>query len=446
VAADSAWTEKHVRRLFWRAGFGPAGDEPGIWAERGKSATIDWFLNGGGGPELVGPEPSVDGQPLDPVNEWGHDRLWWLDRMVRSQRPLAEKMTLFWHDHFATSGEQTPLMLRQNRTFRKHALGNFRRLLRDVTTDDAMQLFLSVADSHKDSPNENYAREVMELFALGRGYGERDIREAARALTGFRSSWSRDGFNGIRFDREAHDRGRKRMFGKRGRFDWRDVVNLVCNHPAHAPFLVTKLWAFFITEPLDSATKKRLVRVYKRSKLQMKPLLREILSHPALFERLDRPDMVKSPVMFVAGMLRQVGIGVNDDHWVWLMDGMGQSLFDPPSVAGWDGGPAWMSTNSVRARFSAVAYVVRENAPLWVPRNSAPVGSSSQEALERAKAATGQPWTSSETDAALLALGDRLFSDVRPPPRDESKRRERTDMRERIYRHFLLSGPDAHLH
>jgi hypothetical protein len=115
-------------------------------------------------------------------------------------------------------------------------------------------------------------------------------------------------------------------------------------------------------------------------------------------------------------------------------------------VAGWDGGPAWMSTNSVRARFSAVAYVVKERAPLWVPRDSVPVTSTSQEALERAKAVTGQPWTSSETDAALLSLGDRLFADVRPAPRDESKRRERTEMRERIYRHFLLSGPDAQLH
>ena len=115
---------------------------------------------------MVGPAPRANGKPLDPVNEWGHDMLWWLDKMVRSQRPLQEKLTLFWHDHFATRDQDAPLMLAQNRKLRQHALGTFPELLRTVTTDPAMQSFLSLVDSDKREPNENYARELMELFTL----------------------------------------------------------------------------------------------------------------------------------------------------------------------------------------------------------------------------------------------------------------------------------------
>src|SRR4051812_19143615 len=168
------WTEAHVRRLFWRAGFGARADEATRWAAAGKAATLSHVLNGGG-TSLSGPAPHTQDGKLDPVNEWGHDVLWWLDRMVRSNHPLQEKMTLFWHDHFSTRDQETPLMLAQNRMIRKNALGNFHKLLTGVTTDEAMGLWLSLLDSNKWAPNENYARELMELFTLGKGYTERDI-------------------------------------------------------------------------------------------------------------------------------------------------------------------------------------------------------------------------------------------------------------------------------
>jgi uncharacterized protein (DUF1800 family) len=177
------WTEAHVRRLFWRAGFGATPLQASHWAAAGQAATLRWLLSGGSD-RLVGAEPRVDGKPLDPLNTWSHDALWWLDRMVRSQRPLVEKLTLFWHDHFATSDQDTLLMLAQNRLLRVHSRGSFRTLLGKVARDPAMQLFLSLTDNDKDAPNENFARELMELFTLGSGYTETDIREAARALTG----------------------------------------------------------------------------------------------------------------------------------------------------------------------------------------------------------------------------------------------------------------------
>jgi len=441
MAAD--WTEAHVRRVFWRAGFGARPDEAAKWAEAGKAATLRWLLNGGGGPELVGPDPRTKDGPLDPINEWGHDGLWWLDRMVRSQRPLVEKMTLFWHDHFATRDQETPLMLAQNRKLRKHALGNFKTMTREITRDSAMGLFLSLFDSNKWAPNENYARELMELFCLGKGYTEKDIREAARALTGFRARWD-DGFRGPYYDREFHDAGRKKILGKRGNHDWRDVIDIVTAHRNHAPFIVGKLWSFFITQPLDVSTKARLVRIYRSKKLAIKPVVAEILAHPKLYENLDRPDMVKSPLVFLAGTLRTNGIPVERQEWTWLMNDMGQTPFRPPSVAGWDWGPAWLSTNTMKGRFKAVTYLFHDNGPLAVPEGSTPVALSPEEAVMRAWAAVGQPWVSDATREALVRMAAVAFTDVRAS--DTRKRQQRADQRERVLRHLLLSGPDAQLH
>jgi uncharacterized protein (DUF1800 family) len=437
------WTEAHVNRLFWRAGFGARPDEVAGWTAAGRDATIAWFLNGGGGPELVGPAPHTEDGPLDPVNEWGHDVLWWLDRMVRSQRPLVEKMTLFWHDHFATRDQETPLMLAQNRKQRKHALGNFKTLTREMTTDPAMGLFLSLLDSTKWAPNENYARELMELFTLGKGYTEKDIREAARALTGFRAKWGDGGFRGMRYDREAHDTGVKKIFGKRGKHDWRDVIDLACAHRNHAPFIVGKLWSYFVAQPIDARTKARLVKIYRTRKFAIKPVVAEILRHPALYANLDRPDMVKPPLVFLAGALRTTGSPVERSSWTWLLEGMGQVPFRPPSVAGWGWGPAWLSTNTMKTRFNAVTYLFVEGGPLAVADGATPADLSPEDAVTRAWDGVGRPWVSDSTRAALVQMAGGAFSDLRP---NDRRRQQRADMRDRALRHLLLSGPDAHLH
>src|SRR3989442_8587702 len=215
--------------------------------------------------------------------------------MVRSQRPLVEKMTLFWHDHFATADQDTPLMLAQNATLRRGALGSFRSLLGAVTRDPAMQLFLSLADSDEKAPNENYARELMELFTLGSGYGEGDVREAARALTGWESHYANDKLQDIRFNPESHDPGIKRIFGRSGRFGTDDVLDLVVAHPKHAPFVVAKLWSFFVAEPPRRATVRTLAALYGRSGRRIKPVVRALLSHPSLYRSLYGPDMGKAP-------------------------------------------------------------------------------------------------------------------------------------------------------
>jgi uncharacterized protein (DUF1800 family) len=402
------------------------------------------LLNGGAGPKIKLPAPHVDGRPLDPNNEYGQDVLWWLDKMIRTPRPLQEKMTLFWHDHFATAGQDTPLMLAQNTTLRKHGLGSFRVLLQAVTKDPAMLLFLNGAESTKDKPNENYARELMELFTLGHGYTETDIREAARALTGFRANYDAD-ITKTYYDATYHDGSKKQIFHKSGAYDWRDVLDLCIEHPRHASFLVTKLWDFFIPTKINPATRSRLVREYRRSHHKIRPVLRAIFEHPAMYRGLDAPDMVKSPVVYVAGSLRACGQGISRDDWVYLLSAMGQLPFDPPSVAGWDGGLAWLSTNTMHVRFDFANSLLQDSRS--VKDGSTPAHLSAKKSVERAKGAVGRPWTSARTDAALLRMANRLLSDAAPPAGGyRAPQQERADMCQRVLRHLLVSGPDAQVH
>jgi uncharacterized protein (DUF1800 family) len=259
---------EQAERLLWRAGFGPRKGEAEALARKGLDAAVH-SLTHPRKQRLVGPKPhDGEGRPPAPGDAWGHDHVWWLDRMVRTNRPLVERMTLIWHDWFATSnsgvGSQT-LMLRQNRLFRRYSLGSFEHLLLAVTRDPAMLLWLNGTDNRKGSPNENYARELMELFTLGagRGYTERDVREQARALTGFENDWKRGvGPTNFHFERERHDGGVKRVFGKRGRFDWQDACRLCLKNRTHPSFFVDKLWGYFVPTPPPAATRGALERLY----------------------------------------------------------------------------------------------------------------------------------------------------------------------------------------
>ncbi len=281
--------------------------------------------------------------------------------MVRTSRPLVERMTLVWHDWFATSNGQVGsqrLMLKQNALFRRRALGSFRDLLLDVTHDPAMLIFLSGVENTKDAPNENYGRELMELFTLGagRGYTERDVREQARALTGWDSDWRNGvGQTNFRFLSTRHDNGVKTIFGKKGRFDWRDSCHLCLEHPSHASYAVTKLWSYFVPVPPDGTTQAALESLYRSGGYEIRPLLDAILRHPALYLG---PAMVKPPVVYTAGLLRALGRGIDTSAWVWLDDEAGQRLFYPPNVAGWDDS-RWLDTATFRGRWDVAGYALQ---------------------------------------------------------------------------------------
>jgi uncharacterized protein (DUF1800 family) len=424
-------------RLMWRAGFGARpGDIERLGAVDRQTA-VKRLLEPGRGRAMDGPAARVDGRPLDPLNQYGHDVLWWLDRMVRARDQLRERMTLNWHDHFATSNEKVgsvKLMLRQYATLRAGALGRFRDLAHALLRDGAMQMWLDLAGSNKQDPNENFARELFELFTLGvnNGYTERDIREAARALTGFTFEWRTRRFG---FDPKAHDGGSKRIFGKRGRFNPQDVIDLAIAHPRHAEFLCTKLWGYVTPRPLPKGTLAALTAAYRRSGTAIRPVLEIILTHPAVYAELDEPDMVKPPVVYLVGMMRRTGRFVTDDSWRWRLEGMGQVPFYPPNVAGWDP-TTWLSTGTIRARFDAASAVLGRDAV----KDGGIAGSQTpSQALASALKATGEPWTSPETRAALAHYASASVAGKDKP----WQVRHYWPERQRVMRHLLLAGPDA---
>jgi uncharacterized protein (DUF1800 family) len=331
---------------------------------------------------------------------------------VRTRRPLVERMTLVWHDWFATSnagvGSQK-LMLRQNGLFRRNALGSFHTLVREVTRDPAMILWLSAADNTKWEPNENYARELMELFTLGasRGYTEQDVRAQARALTGFRYDWTDAGPVRFRFDPEWHDGGYKTIFGKRGRWDWEDSCRLCLANGRHPSFFVRKLWSYFIPVPPPAKTQAALQRLYVRNRYAVRPVVAAILKHPLFY---TGPRMVKPPAVLMAGMLKARRRGIDTDAWAWLGDGAGQHLFEPPNVAGWDD-DRWLDTATFRGRWYLANYALEKKHGTKNPETEAGTEPlDPYKLVDRALAFWGNPTITHETRSALVGFAKRSLA------------------------------------
>src|SRR5581483_2111825 len=363
---------------------------------------------------------------------------WWLDKMVRTSRPLVERMALVWHDWFATSnagvGDQK-LMLRQNELFRKHGLGSFDRLLQKVTVNPAMLVWLNGTDNTKDAPNENYAREMMELFTLGadRGaYTERDVREQARALTGWTSRWSRGrGEYDFHFDAARHDPGMKTVFHRSGRYEWRDACRLCLSHPEHPSFFVSKLWSYFVPVAPDARTQRALEAAYRPGH-ELKPVLEIVLKHPVLYEG---PRLTKPPVVHIAGLLRRIGAGVTTDAWAWIGSLSGQQLFYPPNVAGWDD-TRWLDTATFRGRWIGVAQLLSSRTvdPL---KAKTPVDA--QTVLTRALAFWNHPPLTPATQHALLAFAKSALQDAGS---QRWKQVQYPALVENALRHLIAMSPD----
>ena len=285
--------------------------------------------------------------------------------MVRTSRPLVERMTLVWHDWFATSTDgvgSQKLMLDQNKLLRRLSLGSFETMLREITKDPAMLLWLSGTQNSKRSPNENYARELMELFTLGagRGYTERDVREQARALTGFANDW-RKGAGTVNFRFEARPARR----GTQARVRQDGALRLAGRGPALPPApeppVLLRRQALELLRPGRARRRHPpLARSPSTSSdFQILPVVEAILRHPALY---TGPRMVKPPVVYTAGLLRALGRGVDTQAWSWLSDQSGQRLFRPPNVSGWDD-ERWLDTATFRGRWEVANYASQPYCP-----------------------------------------------------------------------------------
>jgi uncharacterized protein (DUF1800 family) len=290
---------------------------------------------------------------------------WWWQKILNSKAPLREKMTLFWHDHFSTSVQKVKvvkLMVRQNDLFRSHALGNFRRLTQEVVKDPAMMMYLDTQKSGKDKPNENFAREVMELFTLGEGhYTEADIREAARAFTGYRI----DRKNGVGVQNPRQWDGReKTILGKTGNFNGPDVINLLFEQPAAAELLAKKLWEYFAAEDPPTAVVKSLAAALRSANYDVVPVLREIFLSKQFYSTGLMRDQIKCPVHYLAQLLKQLEIHeLRPAYMALAQQQLGQSLFSPPNVAGWDWGKAWINTNTLLTRYNIAGAITNGSKP-----------------------------------------------------------------------------------
>jgi uncharacterized protein (DUF1800 family) len=261
-------------------------------------------------------------------------------------------MTLFWHNHFVSSQQKVKvalLMYRQNVTLRENALGNFGTLLHAVARDPAMVIYLDNAQNRKGTPNENFAREVMELFTLGEGhYGEQDIKEAARAFTG----WSLDRDTGrFRFRPFIHDYGQKTVLGRTGNLDGDDVLDVLLSKPETAEFVTRKLWREFVSPDPDEREVKRIAARFRDSHYDIKVALQAMLTSEAFYAAENRGTLIKSPVDLVVGTMRQFGMRPSEAiPFAVAAAGMGQNLFGPPNVKGWPGGEAWINASTLLAR------------------------------------------------------------------------------------------------
>ncbi len=407
---DGRFDEAAATRLLWRAGFGPRPGEAEALANMGLAAAVASLTRPAGPAQLEGPRPRNGNQPLDPINVYGDAHCWWLDRMVRSSHQLIERMTLVWHSWFATSIEASnaQLMLAQNAMMRSHALGNFHELLLDVTKDPAMLLWLSGSSNNRYSPNENYGREMLELFTLGadRGYTQDDVHQNARALTGWTNDWNEAGPTNFRYDPTLHDDGIKTIFGKRGNFDWVDSCRLAVTHSSHPSFFVSKLWGYFIADAPSAKTVAALAGLYVSSGFEVRPVIEAILRHPLLYEG---QRLVKPPVVFAAGMLRALRGGITTDSWTWVCEEAGQVLFDPPNVSGWNYA-SWLDTARWAGRLQAVNLAIADH--VYTTSKPYPATETPEQALTAALALWDNPTLSATSMRNLLDYGRRVQRDA----------------------------------
>jgi hypothetical protein len=436
----------HAHRLLWRAGFGPTPGQAEALTGQPLSQVVYGLTRPSGQATLSGPNPTDEnGNPLAPYDAWGQDHCWWLDRMVRSDQQLVERMTFIFHDWFANSNEKVNsqrMMLDQNNLFRSMALGSFHDLFLAVTANPAMLVFLDGISNDKNNPNENYAREMMELFSLGadRGaYTEDDVREMARALTGWTAEWSsEEGLHEFEFDTARHDKHEKTVFGKTGNWNWEDAVRLCVEHPLHASFFVTKLWGYFIPSPPDEATLAALQGLYVGSGYSIRAVLEAILQHPDFYEG---PELVTPPVVYNAGLLRAIGRPIDTTSWAWLSSGAGQQLFYPPNVSGWDF-TRWLDTSTAKARWEMASYVTANTYANPWPKVGEPKYSETEEpatALTSALAYWANPLLSAESEQCIAAFAQSCLTGVVTATWEQSPYRA---LRQNALRMLIATSPD----
>src|SRR5215831_1313656 len=347
---------ERLELLLRRAGFGPRRSDIEHYTGLGWEATLQ---------ELLNPTENADqaletllstlrGNLLD-LQNLEDVQTWWLYQMLQTQRPLQEKLTLFWHGHFAVANYKVgnPLLMHQHiELLRSGAFGRFDELLQGVSRDPAMLLWLDGATNRKAAPNENYGRELLELYTLGIGnYSEDDVKAAARAFTG----WNLRGGTDFYFDENQHDAGDKTFLGQSANLDGTDVLKIVVNHPATARRIVGKLFGFFAYPNPEPDVLGPLVETYTSSGHDVRKVTEAILRSDAFVSDRSRFEHVKSPVEYVVGSVRLLDATVRERELIPILRLLGQEILNPPNVAGWPGGVSWINPSTLLTRWNFAA-------------------------------------------------------------------------------------------
>jgi len=384
--SPDAWDYAKARHLLVRAGFGGTQQEMEKLCSMGLYKAVDYLVDFHRQPPadaVLDAAPPLSADPLEEKlrqgfirnqaaaarnrsvtgDQFGRLRQWWLKRLVESPRPLQEKLTLFWHGHFATQQsvvKNSYTLYHQNQLFREHAAGNFGGLLHGIVHDPVMIRYLDNNQNVKGHPNENLAREIMELFAMGedQGYTETDIREAARALTGY----TYDNNSGqFRVAHAKHDTGEKTIFGKKGNWTGDDLVRLILEQPSTARFVASRLFEYFAYREPNPETVDSLASVLRASRYELAPMLKNLFLSEEFYSPRATGTQIKSPVQLVVAMLRDLGVKKLTSYGELdgMIQGMGQELFEPPDVKGWRYGRSWISANRVLVRYNSAAKLVQ---------------------------------------------------------------------------------------
>lgn len=387
----SQWTPACAAHLLNRAGFGgPPGEVQALYA-LGLNRAVEAILTGSEDDDLF-PPPTIT-EPKETFEEIREARMqpdekqrraiqqkyrreqndqmrmaraWWLDRMRYTLHPLREKMTLFWHGHFATGTDKVKtafLMWQQNETFRARALGNFRYLAKEVSRDPAMMRYLDLQQSDRLKPNENFARELMELFLLGEGvrYTERDIKESARAFTGYRIDPQRGAFV---FQRSQFDSSDKTFLGRTGPFDGDAIIDIILDQPESSAFIARKLWVFFGSENPSPALVQNLAAQLRGANYDIRSTLREMFLSEEFYSPKVVRSQIKSPIQWIVQTSRVLEAPLPSQQALEAaMNQLGQVLFAPPNVKGWEGGRTWISSSTLLFRYNLAGYIVSGKAP-----------------------------------------------------------------------------------
>ncbi len=384
-SSETPFDASRASHLLNRAGFGGTPEEIDHVMSLGLPRAVDWLLDF---PDAGADEQSqtdvpdlstIDGLPrsfrdlrmqyagLSPEQRKqlaqkfqaaNRDALlatisWWLKRMGNGPYPLQEKLTLFWHGHFTTSAKDersSAAMWNQNETIRQNAAGNFRDFVRAISRDPAMLDYLNNSENRKAHPNENYARELIELFTLGIGnYTENDIKNSARAFTG----WAHDGDDYV-FRKFDHDEGTKTFMGRTGNFGGDDIIDIILMNAACAPYICSRIWTFFAYEDPEPAMMQSLGQIFRESKFEIRPVLRTMLNSQGFFSARAMDTQIKSPIQLIVGTVKLLGIKPPVARSVFgALQQMGQVPLMPPNVKGWPGGRQWINTSTLFVRYNS---------------------------------------------------------------------------------------------